>query len=241
MMRKDIKHYLNSSVITGIIIGALSIHAGAAEEPYSLINKKNLFSPDRKEWIMEKSDSKADDAKKMLPKLDPKQIQLTGTIIVGSTRKAIITNALKSMGKGAGSNAETYMVGDYLEGYLIKEIDEKKVVLNNSAAQEDIILFLHEGKTQRSTQKTELPAPAVETSPKEKKGYAPKKAQTGQDLMDRVKKTMNILRNDKSELVQKQAERDMQKLDNLMGSMSDEDRSEVVRLKKELSEMNKKK
>ena len=93
-------------------------------EPYTLIVKKNLFSPDRKEWIMEKSDSKADDAKKMLPKIDPKQIQLSGTIIVGNTRKAIITNALKSMGKAGGANAETYMVGDYLEGYLIKEIEE---------------------------------------------------------------------------------------------------------------------
>jgi len=177
----------------------------------------------------------------MLPKLDPKQIQLTGTIIVGNTRKAIINNAMKSMEKGSGSIAETYMVGDYLEGYLIKEIDEKKVVLNNSTAQEDIILFLHEGKTQRSTQKTEVPEPAVQPAPKEMKGYAPKKIQTGTELMERVKKTMGVLKHNQSELVKKQAERDLQTLERLMPTMSEEEQSGVALLKRELNEMTKKK
>ncbi|MCX5898623.1 MAG: hypothetical protein NTY29_10575 [Proteobacteria bacterium] len=216
---------------------AVCINAGAADEPYSLISKKNLFSPDRKEWIMEKTDSKANEAKKAVPKIDLKQIKLMGTVIVGNERKAVIKNSLK---RGAGKEADVYMTGDYIEGYLLKEIGEKKVLLTNTETNDSVELFLHEGAAQRSSEKTDVTMPAPETKP-EKPRYAPKKGETGKDLMNRAQKTMQVLKNNSSDLVKKQAERDLEKLDKLMGSMSDEERSEAIQLRKSLNEMQKKK
>ena len=124
-----------------------------------MISKKNLFSPDRKEWIMEKTDSKANEAKKAVSKIDLKQIKLMGTVIVGNERKAVIKNSLK---KGTGKDADVYMTGDYIEGYLLKEIGEKKVLLTNTDTNDSVELFLHEGAAQRSTEKTDvtMPVPA---------------------------------------------------------------------------------
>jgi hypothetical protein len=238
-MRTELKYFFNPAVIAGISLIAVCINAGAADEPYSLISKKNLFSPDRKEWIMEKTDSKANEAKKAVSKIDLKQIKLTGTVIVGNERKAVIKNSLK---KGSGKDADVYMTGDYIEGYLLKEINEKKVLLTNTDANDSVELFLHEGATQRSSEKTDvtMPAPAPEIKP-EKPRYAPKKGETGKDLLNRAQKTMQVLNNNSSDLVKKQAERDLEKLDKLMGSMSDEERSEAIQLRKSLNEMQKKK
>ena len=202
-----------------------------------MIAKKNLFSPDRKEWIMEKTDSKANEAKKAVSKIDLKQIKLMGTVIVGNERKAVIKNSLK---KGTGKDADVYMTGDYIEGYLLKEIGEKKVLLTNTDTNDSVELFLHEGAAQRSTEKTDVTMPAPEIKP-EKPRYAPKKGETGKDLINRAQKTMQVLKNNSSEMVKKQAERDLEKLDKLMGSMSEEERSEAIQLRKSLNEMQKKK
>jgi hypothetical protein len=237
-MRTELKCFFNPAVIAGISLIAVCINAGAAEEPYSLISKKNLFSPDRKEWIMEKTDSKANEAKKAVPKIDLKQIKLMGTVIVGNERKAVIKNSLK---KGAGKDADVYMTGDYIEGYLLKEIGEKKVLLTNTDTNDSVELFLHEGAAQRSSEKTDV---AMPTPPEPKPGkprYAPKKGETGKDLMNRAQKTMQVLKNNSSDLVKKQAERDLEKLDKLMGSMSEEERSEAIQLRKSLNEMQNKK
>lgn len=236
-MRTELKCFFNSAVIAGISLIAVCINAGAADEPYSLISKKNLFSPDRKEWIMEKTDSKANEAKKAVSKIDLKQIKLMGTVIVGNERKAVIKNSLK---KGSGKDADVYMTGDYIEGYLLKEINEKKVLLTNTDTNDSVELFLHEGAAQRSTEKTDVTMPAPEIKP-EKPRYAPKKGETGKDLINRAQKTMQVLNNNSSEMVKKQAERDLEKLDKLMGSMSDEERSEAIQLRKSLNEMQKKK
>ena len=238
-MRTELKCFFNPAVIAGISLIAVCINAGAADEPYSLISKKNLFSPDRKEWIMEKTDSKANEAKKAVSKIDLKQIKLMGTVIVGNERKAVIKNSIK---KGSGKDADVYMTGDYIEGYLLKEINEKKVLLTNADANDSVELFLHEGAAQRSSEKTDvtMPAPAPEPKP-EKPRYAPKKGETGKDLLNRAQKTMQVLKNDSSDLVKKQAERDLEKLDKLMGSMSDEERSEAIQLRKSLNEMQNKK
>ena len=236
-MRTELKCFFYPAVIAGISLIAVCINAGAADEPYSLISKKNLFSPDRKEWIMEKTDSKANEAKKAVSKIDLKQIKLTGTLIVGNERKAVIKNSLK---KGSGKDADVYMTGDYIEGYLLKEINEKKVLLTNTETNDSVELFLHEGAAQRSTEKTDVTMPAPEIKP-EKPRYAPKKGETGKDLINRAQKTMQVLTNNSSDLVKKQAERDLEKLDKLMGSMSDEERSEAIQLRKSLNEMQKKK
>jgi hypothetical protein len=238
--RPDFKNIYSPVLLCCIVLLVLwhapAFAAPAVEEPYSIISKKNLFHPDRKEWIMEKTDSKAGDAKKAVPKIDLKQIRLLGTVITGNEKKALIKNNLK---KGSEKRADIYMVGDYIEGYLLKEIGEKKVVLANAESNDSVELFLREGSAQqRSSEKTDVTMPVSAPEPKPgKPRYAPKKGESGRDLLNRAQKTMQMLKNNSSDMVKKQAERDLEKLDKLMGSMSDEERSEAIQLRKSLNEM----
>ncbi len=236
-MKKNYRDILLVGIAGSIILGgAFNLRVWAVEEPYSIISKKNLFHPERKEWLMEKAeDKKPEDAKKALPKMDPKQIQLMGTVVSEDVRKAIINSG----GKGADKGAQTYQVGDYVEGYLLKEISEKKAVINNNATNEDIILFLHEGKAQRSSQKTEIKEEAP-AQPEGKK-IVPKKGETAAELADKVKKTIGVLKSGDSVPIRKQAERDLEKLQRLMPVMSDEERGKAAQLRRELEETAKRK
>lgn len=118
-----------------------------AADPYAVISKKNLFRPDRTEWVLEKSDGKMVDKK-----IDTSKLSLFGTIIVGDKKSAIIhdKDAGKTPGKKApaeepaGKKNEIYSLGDYIGGYVISAIEEKKVVLDYYG--EKVTLNLHEGK-----------------------------------------------------------------------------------------------
>jgi len=211
-----------------IFFSAFADEARAVEEPYAVISKKNLFSPDRKEWIMEKTDSKANEAKKAVPKIDLKQIKLMGTVIFGTERKAVIKNSLK---RGSGKDADIYMTGDYIEGYLLKEINEKKVLLTNTDANDSVELFLHEGAAQRSSEKTDVTMPAP---PAEEKKIFRQKAVTPRDLKDRMKQSQQLLKQKDSENVRLQVERDFKKLQDHFADMSPQERQEAVLLKKEI-------
>ena len=123
----------------------------AEKDPYKIISEKNLFRPDRSEWIIEKKDT--------LPKkeVDPDQFELFGTLIVGDEKKALIYKEKpKKKGRlyekaGARSrrsrnrkDAEFYSPGDYIGEYVISEIEEKEVLLDYFG--ETVTLNLHEGK-----------------------------------------------------------------------------------------------
>ncbi len=118
-----------------------------AADPYAVISKKNLFRPDRTEWVLEKSDGKMVDKK-----IDTSKLSLFGTIIVGDKKSAIIhdKDAGKNPGKKnpaevpAGMKNEIYSLGDYIGGYVISAIEEKRVVLDYYG--EKVTLNLHEGK-----------------------------------------------------------------------------------------------
>jgi hypothetical protein len=200
--------------------------ARAVDEPYSVISKKNLFSPDRKEWFMEKTDNKVI---KAAPKIDTKQIKLLGTVIVGTERKAVIKNSLK---RGTGQGVDVYMPGDYIEGYLLKEINEKKVLLTNTDANDSVEIFLREGTAQRSAEKTEIKEEAPE--PAAGKRIRRPKAETTADLTDRMKESRALLKNRDSENVRLQVERDFQKLKDHMGDLSPQQQQEAILLKKEI-------
>lgn len=203
--------------------------APAADEPYAIISKKNLFHPDRKEWIMEKSDSKAGDAKKAVPKIDLKQIRLLGTVIAGNEKKALIKNNLK---KGSDKRADLYMTGDYIEGYLLKEINEKKVLLSNAESNDSVELFLHEGSAQqRSSEKTDVTMPAP---PAEGKKIFRQKAETTRDLTERMRQSQRMLKNRESENVRKQVERDFKKLQDHFSDLSEQEQQEALLLKQEI-------
>ena len=154
----------------------LSWAAVEAADPYDVISKKNLFRPDRQEWILDKPDATMLDKK-----VDTSKLELYGTIIVGDKKTALIidkgTNekgapkgnrASKPRKKTAEKKAELYALGDYIGGYVISSIKEKRVVLDYYG--EKVTLYLHEGKEPTQGDVTPLdegkPQPKAKARPK---------------------------------------------------------------------------
>ncbi len=143
-MNRTVAPYASALLVS---IFLMSSQSWGAADPYAVISKKNLFRPDRTEWILEKSDGKMVDKK-----IDTSKLSLFGTVIVGNKKSAIIhdKDAGKAAGKKnpaeepAGKKNEIYSLGDYIGGYVISAIEEKKVVLDYYG--EKVTLNLHEGK-----------------------------------------------------------------------------------------------
>jgi hypothetical protein len=121
-----------------------------AAGPYDIISKKNLFRPDRSEWIMDKSESNLPEKK-----VDPDKFELFGTIIIGDEKSALIysekpkkkirrSRTRRSRRSRKHKDAELYSPGDYIGGYIVSEIEEKEVVLDYYG--DTVTLNLHEGK-----------------------------------------------------------------------------------------------
>jgi len=127
-------------------IAWIATEAWGAGDPYAVISKKNLFRPDRKEWIQEKPGGNGN------TRIDTSKLSLFGTIIVGNQKSAIIHDkeAEKATGRKspeeepAAKKKEVYALGDSIGGYVISAIEEKKVVLDYYG--EKVTLNLHEGK-----------------------------------------------------------------------------------------------
>ena len=143
-MNRTVAPYASALLVS---IFLMSSQSWGAADPYAVISKKNLFRPDRTEWLLEKSDGKMVDKK-----IDTSKLSLFGTVIVGNKKSAIIHD--KDAGKAAvkknpaeepaGKKNEIYSLGDYIGGYVISAIEEKKVVLDYYG--EKVTLNLHEGK-----------------------------------------------------------------------------------------------
>lgn len=119
-----------------------------------IIIEKNLFSPDRKKWVSAPaSDKKSADK---LAKKEINDLMLMGTAIRGKERYAVL-HAKKDAGAAA---LKPWMKGDYVQGYLLKEIEEKMVVLQDEAENKEYILYLNDEKKERVAEKT-----AVKTEP----------------------------------------------------------------------------
>ncbi len=143
---------LRHSLIVSVSLCLLLSSALGSDDEFAIISKKNLFRPDRSEWISTKHASK--DAEE---KTDPEMLELFGTIIIGDRRSALIyADETPAQGKAtkysrskAGRNrmrgkAKLYRPGDYLGSYIVAAIDEKRVELDYYGDKE--ILYLHEGK-----------------------------------------------------------------------------------------------
>ena len=188
----DKKFLLNATAVTiGTLLFSFVTAYGA--DSYEIISKKNLFRPDRQEWILDKPDEKMVDKK-----VDPDKLELYGTIIIGDKKSALIhdknakgndagksKSKSKSSRKGKGGKvdkkAELYSLGDYIGGYVISSIEEKRVVLDYYG--EEVTLNLHEGKESSRGEVT----PLEEDKPKRrttKAGRKPidKRVQKKQDM-----------------------------------------------------------
>jgi type II secretory pathway component PulC len=146
-----------------VFILFLTLKPTEAADPYAVISEKNLFRPDRTEWVIEKPDSKMVDKK-----IDPGKLELLGTIIIGDQKSALIH---EKKSKKKDKKTEIYSLGDYVGGYVISAIDEKRVILDYYG--EKLTLYLHEGK---ETAKVDIPPPPEEKpKPKKIKGKKEKK------------------------------------------------------------------
>jgi len=162
-----------------------------AADPYDVISKKNLFRPDRQEWIIDKPDETMLDKK-----VDTSKLELYGTIIVGDKKNALIVDK-GTQGKGppqrgkrpADKKAELYALGDYIGGYVISSIKEKRVVLDYYG--EKVTLYLHEGKEPTSGDVTPLEdeRPQPKTRAKAKARPKPKVKSAAQRVQEQQQKT----------------------------------------------------
>ena len=118
-------------------------------DPNAFISEKNLFRPDRKDWVMD--DATALGQKDKGPKKERPKLQLFGTIIIDDQKRAIIRMPQPAKGM---ANKEIYIPGDYIGEYVLQEVEEKKAVLDYYG--EKVTLLLSEGKVHPKGDKTEI-------------------------------------------------------------------------------------
>jgi hypothetical protein len=209
----------------------MSLSAQAEEATYALIVNKNLFSPNRTAWFMNEAPKKPQNNPQNVPRIDSKKVQLIGTVITAKRRRALISTSSRSSRK----ETEMYTTGDYFQGYLVKEIEPKKVVLVNQVLNDECTLMLNADKSQRSREKTALAPPARTVAGKQTPRI---KAETTRDLQARMKNARNVLKHKESPLVRKQADRDFRKLQQHFDTLSAQEQQEIILLKKEIDKIH---
>jgi hypothetical protein len=166
--------YLNVFTLIAAILFSI-VKTAVAADPYAIISEKNLFRPDRTEWVLEKTDAKMLDKK-----IDTSKLELFGTIIIGDKKSALIfdkqinkNGKSKQRNKRQKKKAELYSLGDYIGGYVLSSIDAKRVVLDYYG--EKTTLYLHEGKEPTKGDVT----PLHEEKPRPKKAKPKRKTKKG--------------------------------------------------------------
>ena len=134
-----------------------------------IIIEKNIFSPERKKWVSEPASNKQASDKQAKKEIN--ELMLLGTVIGGESRYAVL-RIKKDEGKGI---FKPYMKGDYIQGYQVKEIDEKKVILQDDAENAEYVLYINDDKKERLAEKTAIKAEPSKVAVEEKKEDRPAK------------------------------------------------------------------
>ncbi|MCP4265876.1 MAG: hypothetical protein GY777_09925, partial [Candidatus Brocadiaceae bacterium] len=115
-------------------------------EAFSVINERNMFSQNRKEWVVRAVIPKSNLKNKKKVKKQralagkPKKIILHGVIIAGNMKKALINNPLKGVSK---KKTLYIQEGDELEGYKVTSIEKDRITLDWNG--EEIVIMLYSG------------------------------------------------------------------------------------------------
>jgi len=219
----------------------------SADEGSDIV-EKNLFSPEREKWTMESPDKTKKALKGKKDKVD--DIILSGTIVSDRIKSAVLAVSTKRK----PGKSSIYMEGDYMSGYLLKEISERNVVLQDVQSGEDYVIFLNDEKKNRTAVKTEIKerpksVRADDNIGRKKEGRKKKKkktrivtthAESGAVMKKRLQKSLDILERKNSSLVLKQAENDYRKLKKLSPGMSASEKKEIRAMRKQLDEIKKK-
>lgn len=113
---------------------------------YTIISTKNVFSPQRKEWVVKaKIPKPVQSVKKRSPKKKtfarkPKKIILYGVVIAGDVKKALIKNPMTGVSKKKTLYVEE---GEEIEGYMVTSIESDQIRLDWQG--EEIIVKLYTG------------------------------------------------------------------------------------------------
>jgi hypothetical protein len=113
---------------------------------YTIISAKNVFSPQRKEWVVKAAKPKlVESLKKRSPKKKkltrkPKKIILHGVVIAGDFKKALIKNPMTGVKKIKAVYVEE---GQEIEGYMVTSIESDQIRLDWQG--EEIIVKLYTG------------------------------------------------------------------------------------------------
>ena len=206
------------SVLLFILLAPiLSFSFSSADD--SVIVEKNLFSPDREKWTMEPYDRGSKEAKVKQGKID--DIILSGTIVSDKVKSAVLSES----GKKKQEKSSFYLEGDYMSGYLLKKINEKSVVLEDGQSGEEYVIFLNDGKKNRTAVKTEIKNNSTkrkidkglkkQRDAKQKQGMAGKPTDETLRIKEGLRKSLDRLEKNKSQ-------RDFQKAENYQGAEEDE-------------------
>lgn len=134
-----------------------------------------------------------------------------------------------------------------MSGYLLKKINEKSVVLEDVQSGEDYVVFLNDGKKNRTAVKTEIKDDSKQRridkglkkqrDAKEKKDMAGKSADESLKIKESLGKSLDRLEKNKSRRDLKKAENDLRKLRKLYPQMTGEEKKEVGDLGKKLESL----
>ena len=211
----------------------------------SVIVEKNLFSSDREKWTMEPYDRSRKALKEKQGKVD--DIILSGTVVSDKVKSAVLSESSKKKKE----KSSIYLEGDYMSGYLLKKINEKSVILEDVSSREEYVVFLSDGKKNRTAVKTEIKDDSVQRktdkdlkkqrAAKIKQDMAGEPAEESLRMKENLRKSLDRLEKNKSRSVLKQAEKDLRKLRKFYPQMTGEDKKEVSDFGKKLESLKKKK
>ncbi len=113
---------------------------------YTIISTKNVFSPQRKEWVVKATTPKSvKSVKRRLSKKKslsgkPRKIILHGIVIAGDIKKALIKNPMTGI---SGKRTLYVEEGEEIEGYMVTSIESDQIRLDWRG--EEIIIKLYTG------------------------------------------------------------------------------------------------
>jgi len=254
-----------AGVLAALMLASALCAAPANADDYDIIIEKNLFHDQRQKWEMEKSQGKGS-ASQVGPggRQDFEQIKLFGTVIKDSLSYAVMRVSEPSkksrasrrgrLAKGkkqdVSGNKLPYAVGDFIGGYQIAKILSESVVLQDPYDNTRYDIFMNDGQTERTVERTEIDEDEPEESP-QKPGQdrkskrrlqaqskaSSKKAASTDAIRKRFERDLKLMRDDKNDAVAQQAEREWEKLEPMMPSLDEKGQEELKRLKTEFENL----
>ena len=161
-------------------------------------------------------------------------IVLSGTIVSEGIQSAILSLNPRSKKKRSGGRksveSHLYMEGDYIGGYLIRQVQESFVVLSDETSSEDFNIFLYDSNKDRTFVKTKIKKGANRTS---KVGNS--KTRKNRKLIEGLEKSIKNLNRRYSRSVIKRANKDLGKIKKIYSSLSSEGKNNFRKMKKALA------